>query len=267
MQNENPFTSRTALVLGEDALESIKKTRAIVVGAGGVGSWCAEALVRTGLEHITVADADVVCPTNINRQSQAFTSTTGLMKVEAIASRLADINPHAEIKTHSMRFSHETLQEYSLSSYDYVIDAIDSVADKIFLIEECLAAGIPIISSMGAAGKSDPGRITISDISKTHSCPLARLVRQRLRKDGMAGKLPCVWSSEAPVRPATSAAGTEADTSVRTSAEAEGASPEDMSRNKRQINGALVFVTSVFGMMMAGAVIRDAAGIKKLSDY
>ncbi|HSV97106.1 MAG TPA: tRNA threonylcarbamoyladenosine dehydratase [Spirochaetota bacterium] len=241
------MTDRTALVLGGDAVRRFGETSVIVFGLGGVGSWCAEALVRTGIGHLTIVDHDVICAGNINRQAQATSRTIGKPKAGALGARLAEINPHARVNARAERFTAESAGEFGIGSYDYIIDAIDSVDDKIVLIETAIGARKTIFSSMGAAARTDPTRVRTARLGKTHGCPLARTVRRRLKHAGVFADFICVYSDE-PVA--------EAQHPDKKATLCE----NDAGRRKR-INGSLVQVTAVFGFTLAGLVVSDVAGI------
>ncbi|MBQ4071542.1 MAG: tRNA threonylcarbamoyladenosine dehydratase [Clostridia bacterium] len=191
--------SRTEMLLGEGAAERLGRTRVAIFGMGGVGGYALEALVRTGVLNIDVIDADTVSPSNLNRQIIALESTVGRMKTEAARERALAINSAACIKVHSCFYSPEDECGICLSDYDYIIDAIDTVDAKCHLIKRAAEAGVPIISSMGTGGKTDPTKIKIADIYKTSVCPLARTVRTRLRKMGIKS-LRVVYSEEEPRR-------------------------------------------------------------------
>ena len=250
------LTSRTALLLGEDAVKKLSHIKVIIFGVGGVGSWCAEALIRSGICNLTVVDSDVICSTNINRQIQATSQNIGKIKVEEIANRLKAINPNAEIFAVNKPFTKDNHEEFNLKDYDYIVDAIDSISNKIFLIETALTLNVKIISSMGAAAKIDPTKIKIANLSKTTNCPLAKIVRKGLRHDKFSTDLVCVYSDELPFKPQDITIKT--DTDYRKEINTLGEIAIDWSKQKKQINGTVVYITSVFGMMIAGAVINDA---------
>jgi tRNA A37 threonylcarbamoyladenosine dehydratase len=182
--------------VGTAALESLLKTRVVVVGVGGVGSWCAEALARSGVGHITLIDSDAVCVTNINRQVEALTSTVGMNKVSVLAERLQRINPECSVVPYVNVFSNATKEQFNIEQADFVIDAIDSLTNKLDLIEYAASLSVKIFSSMGTAQKLDPTRLKTSDIWHTSCCPLAKLVRLGLRKRGFTGSFTCVYSTE-----------------------------------------------------------------------
>lgn len=230
----NEIFDRVALLLGDEAMERLSRTRVILFGVGGVGSWCAEALIRTGLGELTIVDPDVVVPSNVNRQMPATTATLGQPKVEAMKQRLLEINPEARITAIRERYSTETAEGFDFGTYDFVIDAIDSVADKALLIlraTECRTT--TLFSSMGAARKLDPSRVQVKEFWQIKGCPLAAALRSRFKRTGQspARKFRAVFSDE-----------------VR--------------QNLRQgeSNGSLVHITAVWGMTLASLVIRRVAG-------
>ena len=229
---ENESFSRLQLLVGRQQLERLASARVIIFGVGGVGSWCAEALVRSGICHLTIVDSDVVVPSNINRQLMATTATVGQPKVEVLAQRLLLINPEADIRAVVNRYNADTADSFCLGDYDYVIDAIDSLADKALLIHSVtLLPETQLFSSMGAARKMDPTAITVSEFNKVHSDPLARALRQTFKRTGMfpARKFMCVWSSE-----------------VLPNAEP----------STERINGTVAHITITFGVMLASMVIK-----------
>ena len=221
---ENLYT-RTAMMLGEEAVKRLKTSHVAVFGVGGVGGFTVEALARAGVGKITLIDKDVVSVSNINRQIIALNSTVGKHKTEAMRDRISDINPDCEVITVSEFYSEEN--PIDLSSFDYIADCIDSVKSKIYLISEAKAKGINVISSMGAGNKLDPTRFKVADISKTHTDPLAKVIRTELRKKGV-NHLKVVFSDEPPINP----------TGERTP-------------------GSVSFVPSVVGLIIAGEIIKD----------
>ncbi|MGL5314811.1 MAG: tRNA threonylcarbamoyladenosine dehydratase [Peptostreptococcaceae bacterium] len=230
---ENKFTTRTALILGEDGIEKLKNCHILAIGVGGVGSFCVEALIRAGIGKITIVDYAEVEITDFNRQLPGLNSNLGKDKVEVVKERLLDINKDLNIKAIKATFNEETSQEILNAKYDYVVDAIDMVSAKIHLIEECVKRDIPIISSMGMGNKIDPTKIEVSDISKTHTCPLAKVVRKELRDRGIE-HLKVVFSTEHPLE-------------VK----------EKVSNGHRILPGSISFMSSSGGLAMASAVIRD----------
>ena len=247
------FFQRSELLLGHETMRRIQAARVIIFGVGGVGSWCAEALVRTGVQQVTLVDADVICATNVNRQLQATAENIGQPKAEELRQRLLEINPAAEITAHKLFYDETTCGQFDFTQYDYVIDAIDTLRNKVLLLTRCVAAGATVYASMGAALKLDPTQVRTARLDRTKHCPLARNVRQRLRHDGVEAKFLCVYSEELPqVNKGKSACGS-----------AECVCPKkhelDLCSLKAQINGALVHVTAVFGFTLAGLVIQDLA--------
>ena len=216
---------RTALMLGEDAVKSLKNSHVAVFGVGGVGGFVAEALARAGVGRLTLIDSDRVSVTNITRQIIALHSTVGKYKTEAMKERITDINPECEVTAINEFYSEEN--PLDLSGFDYIADCIDSVKSKIHLITEAKARDISIISSMGAGNKLDPTRFTVADISKTHTDPLAKVMRTELRKRGV-NHLKVVFSDEPPINP-----------------------------SRERTPGSVSFVPSVVGLIIAGEIIKD----------
>ena len=235
-QDFNIF-SRAELQLRSEALEKLRSARVALFGIGGVGSFAAEALARGGVGHITLVDGDTVSITNINRQLIALHSTVGKEKTAVMAERIADISPETEVETYPVVYGAENRDLLDFSTYDYVIDAIDTVTSKLILIEEAKKAGVPVISCMGTGNKFHPERFEVTDISKTSVCPLAKVMRKELKVRGIKN-VKVVYSKEEPQKPAAS---TET--------------------GKRQIPGSLSFVPPVAGLLLAGEVIRHIAGI------
>ena len=222
----NGIFQRTELLVGRAAMRAFAATRVLLIGTGGVGSWCAEALVRTGIGHISLVDADRVCASNVNRQLMATGKTIGEAKVDVLARRLLEINPGADIVAREARYSAEAADTFDISSYSYVIDAIDSVADKAHLIRHALSfPSVTLYSSMGAARRLDQLRIRTSEFWKVQGDGLARALRARFKKEGdfPPRKFTCVWSDEQP----------------------------------RTDGGTVMHVTAAFGLALAGLVIRD----------
>ena len=194
---------RTRILLGDRAMEKLQHSHILVVGLGGVGSYAAEAITRLGVGHITIVDSDRIETSNLNRQLPAMHSTLGEFKTRAMAARMLDINPALDLPQFTLRYHPETSQQvFAHRSYDYVLDAIDSLPDKLHLIKTCIKQGIPLISCMGAANRIDPRLLAVADISQTSVCPMARRVRRELRKDGIVKGLEVVYSRAQPRRPA-----------------------------------------------------------------
>ncbi len=226
--------SREELLLGSSAISRLRSCRVAVFGVGGVGGYVAEALARGGVGQIDLIDDDTVSLSNINRQIIALHSTVGRAKVDVMAERIRDICPETVVYPHRMFYLPETADRFDFAQYDYVADAIDTVAGKIEIILRAKAAGVPVISAMGAGNKLDPTAFHVADISKTKVCPLARAMRTQLRKRGIE-HLKVVYSEEAPLTPAES----------------------DETGSKRQVPGSVSFVPPVAGLIMAGEIIKD----------
>lgn len=244
---------RTEMMLGKNGLDRLRKARVAVFGVGGVGGFAVEALARAGISKIDLIDSDRVSLSNINRQIIATHKTVGILKVDAMRERIAEINPDTEVRTFPIFFSEETAAAITFSDYDYVIDAIDSVGAKLHLITLAKECGTPIISAMGAGGKLDPTAFRVSDISKTTVCPLARAVRLGLRKRGIH-HLRVVYSTEPTVSQ-------RADTPCESLGEAEEKSPTE----KKNPPASISFVPSVMGLILAGEVIKDIAGVNDIA--
>ena len=229
MIEEQEIFQRSELLLGAEAMSRIAEKRVIVFGVGGVGSWCAESLARSGIKHLTIVDSDVVCTSNINRQLMATTETVGQVKVEVLKERLLSINPSAEITAIHEFFTAETAESFHLDTYDYIIDAIDSLKDKAHLILMACQTEATFFSSMGAALKLDPTHIKIAEFWKVQGDPLARVLRKKFKHDGQypARKFLCVYSDE-------------------------------LIEPKGEGKGSLVHITAIFGHMLAGLVVQDA---------
>jgi len=246
----NPLFQRITLLTGTEAAGAIQKSRVIVVGIGGVGSWCAEALIRSGVGSITLVDSDTVSITDFNRQIQAISGNMGRKKTEALKERFNSINPSCEVVSFPHFFSKENVRLLNFSEADYVIDAIDTLESKLDLIEIAAAAGKRFFSSMGMAWKLDPTQIRTADIWETSGCPLARLVRQGLKKRGFSGHFTVVYSAEKPGRgEKESLSLNEGD--VKNSA---------AGGRKKAALGSAMPVTATAGMVLASLVIRDICG-------
>ncbi len=238
----NPRFNRLRLLLGDDVLSRMMAKRVIVFGVGGVGSWCAESLVRSGICNITLVDADKVCVTNINRQLLATTSTIDGVKVEVMKRRLLDINPDVQVTALEKRYDESTASQFNLNDYDYVIDAIDSLADKALLIRNACDSSATLFASMGAALKTDSSRICTAEFWKVQGCPLAAALRRKFKRSKQlpSRKFRCVYSDEIfPNRGET----VEVDGS--------------MTYDKVSINGTLSHTTAIFGLKLAELVVAD----------
>ncbi|MBR6098454.1 tRNA threonylcarbamoyladenosine dehydratase [bacterium] len=232
--------SRTELLFGKEAMEKLASARVAVFGIGGVGGHTAEALVRSGLGAIDIIDNDKVCESNLNRQIYATLSTIDKYKVDAAKERILDINPNITVNTYKTFYMPETSNEFDFRQYDYIVDAIDTVTGKIELIMQANKVGTPIISSMGAGNKMHPEMFEVADIYKTSVCPLARVIRQDLKKRKIP-KLKVVYSKEPPIKINT----------------------DGMTDSKKRFPGSNAFVPSVAGLIIAGEVIKDLIGYKK----
>ncbi len=225
--------ARTAMLLGDEAMRRLRQAHVAVFGLGGVGSYATEALVRSGIGSLSLFDGDTVDITNSNRQLFAAHSTIGQYKTDVAKRRALDINPDVEVETYPVFYTRENAAEYSLCGYSYVVDAIDMVSSKLELAARAAEAGVPIISAMGAGNKLDPSLFEVADIYKTSVCPLARVMRRELKKRGVE-KLKVVYSKEPPVQ------------------------------TEGRVPGSVAFVPSVAGLIMAGEVIKDIAGLGAL---
>lgn len=225
---------RSEMLIGHDNLEKLKHVKIAVFGIGGVGSYVAEALARTGVGHLVLIDFDDIVLSNINRQIHATTETIGLLKVKAMADRLKLINPEIKVSQLDTLYNQETTDICLTDDLDYVVDAIDMVTSKLLLIEECQKKNIPIICSMGTGNKLNPTMLEIADISKTSVCPLARVMRSELKKRHIKN-VKCVYSKEQPLKPFNL----------------------ESSENRRQTPGSVSFVPSVAGLIIASEVIKN----------
>ncbi len=236
--------SRNELAIGTEGVELLKNTTVAILGIGGVGSFAAEACARSGVGKIILVDKDNVDITNINRQLVAYTSTVGQSKSAVMKERILDINPQCEVHDLHMFYTEETFEEFFSHNLDYVIDASDTIIYKIHLMKECLARGVKVISSMGAANKTDPTRFKIADISKTHTDPLAKVIRTKLRKEGIYKGIPVVFSDESPIV-------------VRADVVETVGKPDAKIRKAKMPPSSNAFVPSVAGLVAASWVIND----------
>ena len=231
--------SRTQILLGEAAMARLQNARVAVFGIGGVGGYTVEALARSGIGRLDLIDSDTVSVSNINRQLFATHSTVGRYKVEVAKERILDINPQAIVTVHPVFYTPETADQFELSQYDYIVDAIDTVTGKLCLAERAFAAGTPIISCMGAGNKLCGTAFQVADISKTTICPLARVMRKELKKRGIT-HMKVVYSTEEALKPV-------------------GAEEAAAAIGKRQIPGSTSYIPGIAGLLLAGEVIQDLA--------
>jgi tRNA threonylcarbamoyladenosine dehydratase len=244
MSAPNPIWERTAILIGAEGCARLAESRVLLCGLGGVGSYTAEALARAGVGRLTIADFDVVAPSNLNRQLCALTTTVGVKKAAVVAARIADINPHCRVDIRDGFLSVDEMPTLVAGDtdggYDHVADAIDSLSSKVALLAAALAAGVPVSASMGAGGRLDPTRIRVSDLMDTRECGLAREVRRLLRRLGHDRGVQAVWSDEPPLPPLP---------------------PEPTGRGRdRAVNGTISYMPALFGLTLAGCVIRRLLG-------
>lgn len=242
--------SRTQLLLGAEAMETLHNKRVAVFGIGGVGGYVCEALVRSGIGAFDLIDDDKVCLTNLNRQIIATRKTVGQYKVDVMRDRMLDINPDVKINTYKCFFLPENADEFPFSEYDYVVDAVDTVTAKIELIMRAQKEGVPIISAMGAGNKLDAGKFKVADIYDTKVCPLARVMRRELKKRNVK-KLKVVYSEEEPIRPIE-----DMSISCRTHCICPPGAAHKCTE-RRDIPGSTAFVPAVAGLMIAGEIVKD----------
>ena len=236
----NPIWERTRIVVGNGGVERLRAARVLLAGLGGVDSYAAEALARAGVGHLALAEFDSVEPSNLNRQLVALRSTVGRQKLEVMGERVRDINPDCRLTLLNRFLLADEMPNLLAPGFDYVIDAIDSLNAKVALIAAACELEVPVASSMGAGGRTDPSRICIGDLMSSKGCPLARVVRQRLRRRGVARGVLTVWSEEPPCAPLP---------------------PEPTDRGRaRAVNGTLSYLPALFGMMLAGAVVHRLLG-------
>lgn len=224
---------RTEMLIGKEGLDKLKVAHVAVFGLGGVGSYAAESLARSGIGALTLVDGDVIAPSNLNRQLYALRSTIGLNKADVARRRINDINPDIEVKAYKTFFLPENSGDFDFAEFDYVIDAVDTVSAKLEIIERCKAAGTPVISSMGTGNKLDPSKLEVVDIRDTKICPLAKVMRRELKKRGIED-VKAVCSEETPIKPKI----------------------EEFSETGRQSPGSMSFVPAAAGLMMAGEAVK-----------
>ena len=242
--------SRTQLLLGEEAMDRLKRSRVAVFGVGGVGGYVCEALVRSGVGAFDLIDDDKVCLTNLNRQIIATRKTVGQYKVDVMKNRMLEINPDVDVRLYKCFFLPENAADFPFEEYDYIVDAVDTVTAKIELVMRAKASNVPIISAMGAGNKLDPGRFKIADIYDTSVCPLARVMRRELKKRNVRS-LKVVYSDEQPIRPIE-----DMSISCRTHCICPPGA-EHKCTERRDIPGSTAFVPAVAGLMIAGEIVKD----------
>jgi tRNA threonylcarbamoyladenosine dehydratase len=237
------WLTRTELLIGEEGLVKLRASSVLVVGLGGVGAFAAEMICRAGVGNMTIVDGDVVNPSNRNRQLPALKSTEGNAKAEIMAARLRDINPDVNLTVINEYIKDERMVEILEKGYDYVVDAIDTLSPKIFLIYHSMQLKLPLVSSMGAGGKFDPTKISISDISETTDCTLARILRKKLHRLGIREGFSAVYSPE--------------------SIDKSKVVPTNGEQNKASVVGTISYMPAAFGICCASVVIRDIAGLAR----
>lgn len=255
MEIEKGIFNRTKLLVGNDAMEHITQQKVIIFGVGGVGSWCAESLVRSGVKHLTIVDSDCVCITNVNRQLMATTQTIGKVKVEVLKERLLEISPSAEITALQKIYSPETCADFHLEEYDYIVDAIDSLSNKAHLLLEASKQKGKLFSSMGAALKMDPTAIKVAEFWNVRGCPLGAALRKKMKKEKTfpKHKFLCVYSEELLENQGE---GSSCGTSACVCAKRE-TNNADWNSKKAQINGTMAHITAIFGFTLAGLICQD----------
>lgn len=242
------FESRTAMLLGEDGVEKLRRAHVILFGVGGVGGYVAEALARAGVGALTLVDDDRVAESNLNRQIIALTTTLGRPKTQVAAERVRAINPACRVEEKQLFYTPETADQVPLEGADYVVDAVDTVTAKLEIIARARAAGVPVISCMGTGNKLHPELLRLSVLEKTEGCPLARVMRRECRARGLKN-VPVVYSPEPPRAP------------VQPAAE-EGPGPARAGAPRRQTPGSVSFVPGAAGLILAGKVVRDITGVE-----
>ena len=257
--------SRTEMLLGKENMAKLAAARVCIFGIGGVGGYVAEALARSGIGHLELVDHDVICLSNLNRQIIATHDTLGQYKGDVMKKRILSINPDAEVVVHKCFYLPETQAQFDFTKYDYVVDAIDTVAGKIALALQAEASGTPIISSMGTGNKLDPTAFRVADIYQTSVCPLARVMRKELKKRGVK-KLKVVYSQELPLSPQHEETDIDLLQCLEQEENEEHLPEIDTAKqpgsSRRSIPGSVAFVPSVAGLIIAGEVVKDLLGIQ-----
>lgn len=261
MISEKGIFQRTELLLGSEIMSEIASKKVIIFGIGGVGSWCAESLIRSGIRHLTIVDSDSICVTNINRQLHATTQTVGEVKTDALKIRLLEINPHAIITGIQKIYNQQNHDFFQIEGYDYIIDAIDSLGPKINLIRKATRTNAVLFSSMGASLKIDPTRIKVGEFWDVIGCPLGSIVRKKIRKGDLpAKKFLCVYSEEI-LESKGSGSSCGSDKCLCPKNKNENGDPEladhEWCSQKAVINGTIAHITAIFGFTLAGLLIQD----------
>ena len=259
MIREKDIFSRNELLIGTEAMNKISKSSVILFGLGGVGSWCAESLIRSGIGHLTIVDSDYISTTNINRQLPTTTDTIGQAKTDVLKMRLLSINPHADITALQATYTEASNDLFGLATYDYIVDAIDSLEHKTSLILNATRTNAILFSSMGAALKLDASRIQTAEFWEIRGCPLAAALRRRFKKGDMpAKKFNCVYSNEALENKGFPPASSPNQSRCKHSNEAlEDTNQSEWDERKARINGAMVHITAIFGFTLSGLLIQD----------
>ncbi len=261
MSIEKGIFQRTNLLFGNARMERMASKQVIIFGIGGVGSWCAESLVRTGISKLTIVDSDRVCVTNINRQLHATSKTVGAIKVDVLKQRLLEINPNAQITAIQKIFCNETSSEFELDSYDFIIDAIDSLSNKIHLIRKATRTHAILYSSMGASLKIDASRIKVDEFWQVKGCPLASMVRKKIKQGDLpARKFLCVYSDEV-LENAGEGSSCGTDKCLCPKSKFSDGNPElanhEWCSKKAKINGTTAHITAIFGFTLAGLLVQE----------
>ena len=249
MYSTEDIFQRTGLLLGKQFIETAQQQRVIIFGVGGVGSWCAEMLIRSGINHLTIVDSDEVAVTNINRQLMATTHTVGQPKVDVLKERLLQINPHATVHALQTVYSPDSADDFQLETYDYIIDAIDSLSNRVHLLRYACTKPGTTFAAMGAALKIDPTRLRVAEFWKVQGCPLAAALRTRIRKQGgLQKKILCIYSDEVLPNAGAEEYNTAPPAGVETS---------QWDTRKARINGTISYLPAMAGMMLASLVVQD----------
>jgi tRNA A37 threonylcarbamoyladenosine dehydratase len=246
---------RTELLLGADGFDRVAEASFCIVGLGGVGSYAAEALVRSGAGHVTLVDFDKVCVTNVNRQLHASRRTVGRPKVEIMAERAAEIAPRCDVRALHLFYDADTRDVVLDRPYAAVLDCIDNMKAKLDLLETCVRRSIPVIASLGAGGRRDPSRVRVTDLSQTHTDPFGRIVREQLRVRGIRSGVPCVWTDEPP-----NELDAEAEAAFRCICPGKDENTRHSCERRFQVQGSVSWMPPIFGLTMAGWVVNQLVG-------